>query len=81
LLAGVLVCSIPFIFQATLVVIEAMKDGCLNEVHQQMLSARGSLLLHKRGISQNLKQKLGKNIKEPLKKPPSVTIKAKSIQM
>jgi len=81
LLAGVPVCSIPFIFQATLVVIDAMKDGHLNEVHQQTLSTRGSLLLHKRGISQNLKQKLGKSMKEPLKMPPSVTIKAKSLQM
>ena len=71
----------PFIFQATLVVIEGMKDGHLNEVHQQVLSARGMHLLHKRGISQNLKQKLGQNIKEPLKKAPSVTIKAKSMQM
>jgi len=81
LLAGALVCIIPFIFQATVVVIEAMKDGHLNEVHQQMLSTRGSLLLRKREISQNLKQELGKNMKEPLKKPPSVTIKAKSMQM
>jgi hypothetical protein len=46
-----------------------------------MLSTRGSLLLHKKGISKNLKQKLGENIKEPLKKPPSVIIKAKSVQM
>jgi hypothetical protein len=80
-LALILQVRLKYFEEATLVVIEAMKDGCLNEVHQQMLSARGSLLLHKRGISQNLKQKLGKNIKEPLKKPPSVTIKAKSIQM
>jgi len=67
--------------QAAAVVIEAMKDDRLNEVHQQMLSTRGSLLLHKRGISQTLKQKLGENIKEPLKKPPTVTIKAKSMQI
>jgi hypothetical protein len=58
-----------------------MKDDRLDEVHQQMLSTRGSLLLHKRGISQTLKQKLRDNIKELLKKPPSVTIKAKSMQM
>jgi hypothetical protein len=81
LLIGVLVCNILFIFQAAVVVIQAMKDDRLNEVHQQMLSTRGLLLLHKRGISQTLKQKLGENIKEPLKKPPSVTIKAKSMQM
>ena len=81
MLSGVLGCNIPFILQAAAVVIEAMKDDHLNEVHQQMLSTRGSLLLHKKGIGKNLKQKLGENIKEPLRKPPSVVIKAKSMQM
>jgi hypothetical protein len=81
LLTGVLGCNIPFIFQAALVIIEAMKDNRLNEVHRQMLSTRGLLLLHKRGISQTLKQNLGENLNEPLKKPPSVTIKAKSMHM
>jgi len=81
LLTGVLGCNIPFIFQAAVVVIEAMKDDRLNEVHQQMLSTRGFSLLNKRGISETLKQELVKNIKEPLKKPPSLTIRAKSMQM
>jgi hypothetical protein len=81
LLTDVLGCNIPFILQAAATVIEAMKDDHLNEVHQQMLSNRGSLLLRKKGISNNLKLKLSENIKEPLKKPPSVTIKAKSMQM
>lgn len=81
MLTGVLGCNIPIIFQAAEVVIKAMKDKHLNEVDQQMLSTRGSRLLHKRGISQTLKQMLGKNIKELLKNPPSVTIRAKSLQM
>jgi hypothetical protein len=81
LLTGVLGCIIPFILQAAAVVIEALKDNCLNEIQQQIISTRGFLLLHKKGIIKNLKQKLGEIIKEPLKKPPSVTIKAKSVQM
>jgi hypothetical protein len=81
LLTGVLGCIIPFILQAAAVVLEALKDDCLNEIQQQTISARGFILFHKKGINKNLKQKLGENLKEPLKTPPSVTIKAKSLQM
>jgi hypothetical protein len=81
LLTGVLGCVIPFILQAAAVVLEALNDNCLNEIHQQIISTRGSILFHKKGTNENLKRKLDENIKEPPKTPPSVTIKAKSVQM
>jgi hypothetical protein len=74
-------CSITFILQAAAVVIEAMKDNQLSDVDQQILSSRGSLLLRRKGISRELKLKLVENIKQPLREPPSVTIKAKSLQV
>jgi hypothetical protein len=79
--ADVYGCSIPFILQAAAVVIEAMTDNHLSEVDQQTLSSRGSLLLRRKGVSNELKLKLVENIKQPLREPPSVTIKAKSLQM
>jgi hypothetical protein len=74
-------CSITSILQAAAAVIEAMKDNHLSDVDQQILSSRGSLLLRRKGISIELKLKLVKNIKQPLREPPIVTIKAKSLQM
>jgi hypothetical protein len=67
--------------QAAAAVIEAMKDNHLNEVDRQTLSSRGSLLSRRKGISNELKLKLVENIKEPLREPPSVTIKAESLQV
>jgi hypothetical protein len=66
--------------QAAAVVIEAVKDNHLSDVDQQILSSRGSLLLRRKGISKELKLKLVENIKQPLREPPVVTIKAKSLQ-
>jgi hypothetical protein len=74
-------CSITFILQAAAAVIEAMKDNHLSDVDQQILSSRGSLLLRRKGISRELKLKLVENIKQPLREPPVVTIKAKSLQV
>jgi hypothetical protein len=79
-LGYVFVCNFTFILQAAAAVIEAMKDDHLSEVDQQMLSSRGTRLLRSKGLSNDLKQKLGENIKEPLKDPPNVKIKAKSMQ-
>jgi hypothetical protein len=74
-------CSITFVLQAAIAVIEAMKDNHLSDVDQQILSSRGSLLLRRKGISRELKLKLVKSIKQPLREPPSVTIKAKSLHV
>jgi hypothetical protein len=73
-------CNFTFILQAAAVVVEALKDNHLSEIDQQTLSFRGTLLLHTRGLSKDLKQKLRGNLNEPLNDPPKITIKAKSLQ-
>jgi hypothetical protein len=77
----VLCCSFPFVLQAAATVIEALKDDHLNEIHQQMLSTRGFHLSRKKQIGENLTSRLKDCLKEPLEEPPSVVIKAKSLQM
>lgn len=58
-----------------------MKDNHLSDVDQQTLSFRGTLLLRRKEINRELKLKLVENIKQPLREPPAVTIKAKSLQV
>ncbi|XP_069678511.1 fanconi-associated nuclease 1-like [Periplaneta americana] len=67
--------------EAAETVIRGMEDPDVGEVDQQILSTRGSLLLSRRkGLSDDLKLRLVELIKKPLRDPPSVLIKAKSLQ-